>query len=340
MKRRKALLAVIEVSVLLIFLSLGLTALAQTCTSGDDMDAATRSSVDSAARRFFQLAQQGDTATMQRESIPAVSSNFGSIATAVSDVKGAFSGAQVNIRGEYVLDNAATPTGSSSTAAPGESRTEFFCGIFNSPDRVGFAFPQLPPGKYGVVIMDVTGRPPYLLSVILQQQGAQWQLAGFYPKTQEIAGHNPSWYVIQARQYKQKGQTHNSWFYYQLAYDMWQPFPAMSAPTLDKLYDEMMKVQPNDVPLNGPVNMSLGGKTYQVTAMFPAAVGNAVDLVVKYQTPDLSDTARAFQDNTAVIKGMVAKYPEIREAFGGVVARAVAPSGQDYGTLLAMKDVK
>jgi hypothetical protein len=41
-----------------------------------------------------------------------------------------------------------------------------------------------------------------------------------------------------------------------------------------------------------------------------------------------------------VIKALVAKFPELREAFAGAVARAVDPSGHDYGTLLAMKDVK
>ena len=339
MKRRTKWIAVSNVFIVVVLLALGSDRLvAQTCTTGDEMDAATRTSLDNAARQFFQMAQQGDTASMQRQSIPAVSSGFSGIATAVNDVKSAFSGAQANIRGEFILDNTAPP--SQPAGASGENRSEFFCGIFNSPDRVGFVFPQLPQGKYGVVIMDVNGKPPYLLSLILQQQGAQWQLAGFFPKAQEIAGHNPQWYVIKAREYKQKGQLHNSWFYYQLAYDLWQPFPAMSAPTLDKLYDEMMKVQPNDVPANGPVNMNFGGKTYQVTSMFPAAVADALDLVVKYQTPDISDTAKAFQDNTTVIKGVVAKFPELREAFGGVVARAVAPSGQDYGTLLAMRDLK
>jgi hypothetical protein len=34
------------------------------------------------------------------------------------------------------------------------------------------------------------------------------------------------------------------------------------------------------------------------------------------------------------------KYPEVREAFAAVVARAVDPNGHDYGTLLAMKDIK
>ena len=41
-----------------------------------------------------------------------------------------------------------------------------------------------------------------------------------------------------------------------------------------------------------------------------------------------------------MIKALVAKYPEYRAAFAGVVARAVEPSGRDYGTLLAMKEIK
>ena len=69
-------------------------------------------------------------------------------------------------------------------------------------------------------------------------------------------------------------------------------------------------------------------------------MGNDLDVVVKYQAADVSNTARAFQENTAVIKALVAKYPEFREAFAGVVARAVEPSGRDYGTLLAMKEIK
>jgi hypothetical protein len=46
-----------------------------------------------------------------------------------------------------------------------------------------------------------------------------------------------------------------------------------------------------------------------------------------------------YQTNVLVIKTLVAKYPEFRDAFDGVVARAVDPSGKDYGTLIMMKDV-
>jgi hypothetical protein len=63
-------------------------------------------------------------------------------------------------------------------------------------------------------------------------------------------------------------------------------------------------------------------------------------VVVRYQSADISNTAHAFQENTAVIKALIAKFTELREAFASVVARAVDPSGHDYGTLLAMKDIK
>src|SRR5437899_3217769 len=87
-------------------------------------------------------------------------------------------------------------------------------------------------------------------------------------------------------------------------------------------------------------NLPSGGKTYKLTQLFPLAVGKDLDLVVKYQSADVSNTAQIFQDNAAVMKGLVTKYPELRDAFAGIVARAVEPSGRDYGSLLAMKDIK
>src|SRR5437660_1314458 len=87
-------------------------------------------------------------------------------------------------------------------------------------------------------------------------------------------------------------------------------------------------------------NLPSAGKTYKLTQLFPLAVGKDLDLVVKYQSADVSNTAQTFQDNAAVMKGLVTKYPELRDAFAGIVARAVEPSGRDYGSLLAMKDIK
>jgi len=40
------------------------------------------------------------------------------------------------------------------------------------------------------------------------------------------------------------------------------------------------------------------------------------------------------------MKALVVRYSEFRDGFSAIVVRAVAPDGQDYGTLLPMKDIK
>jgi hypothetical protein len=42
----------------------------------------------------------------------------------------------------------------------------------------------------------------------------------------------------------------------------------------------------------------------------------------------------------AVIKAIVAKYPELRESFNSVIARAVDSSGHEYGSMLPVKEIK
>ena len=180
-----------------------------------------------------------------------------------------------------------------------------------------------------------------MVSVILQQAGTDWKLGGLYMKAAQVGGHDSDWFLARAREYKTKGQTHNAYFFYAQARSLISPVPFMSTLATDKLYDESQAAQPADVPANGKtVDLAAGTATYKLTAVFPEVVGNDLDLIVKYQAADVSNTNLAYQNNIAVIKALVAKYPEVRDAFAGVVARAVDPSGRDYGTLLAMKDVK
>jgi hypothetical protein len=80
--------------------------------------------------------------------------------------------------------------------------------------------------------------------------------------------------------------------------------------------------------------------TYKLTAIFPQVVGNDLDLILKYSAADISNSNQTYQNNVAVMKALLTKYPELRDAFAAVVARAVDPSGRDYGTMLAMKDIK
>ncbi len=235
-------------------------------------------------------------------------------------------------------------------------------------DSAVFVFNGLPPGKYAVVVVDAKGaQDARTLTMILQQLGADWKLAGFYVRSSQVNGHDATWFAQQAREFKTKGQTRNAWLYFREAITLTSPADFMSTLATDKLYDEGQAVQPSDTPTPdhplvvvghiGPTesyvvehqqpqkqteqfSVAKAGKSYSIIQMFPLAVGNDLHVVVKYQVADISNTGQTFQDNMAVIRGLVAKYPEFRGAFAGVVARAVDPSGQDYGSMLPMKDIK
>jgi hypothetical protein len=180
-----------------------------------------------------------------------------------------------------------------------------------------------------------------MFSEILQQTGNGWKLGGLYIKSTRIAGHDSDWFLNQARQYKAKGQMHNAWFYYLEARDLISPLPFMTTLATDQLYDEALPLQPTDLPVSGKTaSLASPSSTYKLTAIRPEAVGDDLDLLVKYESANVANTNVAYQENINVMKALVSRFPEVRGAFAAVVARAVDTSGRDYGTLLAMKDIK
>ena len=311
----------------------GSSAWAQSCDTGNDLNAATKSAIESAAQRYFAMSAQGDVAGLKANAIPAVAGNFSGIEQAVVDNKKYFAEGQPTTSGTYLLD---------ASQLKGSQRADFYCGIYNSPQRVGFSIPGLPAGRYAVVIQKVSGdKDPVTLTMILQDMGGSWKLAGYYPRLNAIGGHDGQWYLTQARQYKAKNQLHDAWFYYLTAWDLLAPVNFMSNTQLDKIAQEMETARPADLPsAQAPMSLSANGKVFKVTELAPVPVGSDLNLRVRYDTADASNTSAAFQDNMAVIKAIVAKYPEVREAFTAVIARAVDSGGHEYGSLLAMKDVK
>ncbi len=319
--------------VLLMIVTMSLPSLAEDCKMGADLDPAVKQVVETTAQRYYQWAATGNLNNLQQSAIPTVKSDFSGIQSVISERKADF-GPTATVRNVYQFDAPGT--------APIE-RAEFFCGIFNSPDHVTFAIPNLPPGRYGLAILDVQGgKQPMTVSFIMQQYtSGKWKLAGFFARPTSLAGHDGNWYLNQARTYKSKGENHNAWMYYLAAWDLSAPVPFMETAGLDKISEEAQSAKPVDMPApDKPVPLTAEGKTYNLTNLFTVPVSDGLGLVVKFQVPDVSNAAQTYQDNVAVMKGLVAKYPELREGFSSIVARAVAPNGQDYGTLLAMKDIK
>ncbi len=311
--------------------------LAESCATASDMDDSTRTALTAAGLRYFDFVAKGDTAALRQSAAPSLTSDFSGIEAIVKDKEAALQGSKATERSPFLLEAGGT------AAIP---RAEFYCGVFGSKgqtrDSAVFYLNDLAPGKYGVVIVDATSsKGAYTVSVIVQQQGSDWKLGGLYIKLAEAGGHDSAWFVARAREFQSKGQAHNAWLYFLEARSLVAPLPFMSTLASDKLYDESQKLQPADFPAEGKTaDLVAGTTTYKLTALFPEEVGGDLDLIVRYQAADVSNTAQTYQSNLSLMKALVAKCPELRDAFAAVVARAVDPGGHDYGTLLGMKDIK
>jgi len=324
-----------SLTLLLLLLALALPqAVAQTCLAASEMDEPARAALERTARQFFDYASQGDVFHLKQEAIGSLASNFAGIEGVVIDQKPDYASGQSAVRASYLLE------------APGTAsiaRAEFLCGVWGTASWATFVINNLPPGHYGLVIQDVsTPKGKYALAMVLKQEGAAWKLAGYYSKPEAIGGHDSQWFLTKAREYKTKGSRFDAWFYYLTAWDLAAPVDFMGTRALDKISEEMESVRPSDLPTGGhPLALAVtGGRSYQVIYLSALPAGSDLDLLVKYRVPDVSNAQQTFDENTAVIRAIVGRYPEFRDAFAGVVARATEPSGRDYGTLLAMKDVK
>jgi hypothetical protein len=325
----------------LLFLTVPLfiqSSIAETCFTSDDMDAATRSAIQATANKFFDMTARGDSATLRQNSIPGVASDFGYIEATIKDNQQNLAGAHATPRAPFLLKAEGT--------AP-IAKAEFLCGIFGAggqtQNSAEFVIPNLPPGSYGVITLDVAGKKePVTLSFVLQQQGADWKMGGFFLRPTQAAGHDSNWFLDRARAFKQKGQNHNAWLYFTQGRDLGMAVPFMYTQATDKLYDEAQSVKPADFPLNGGTSdlTSPDGKVYKLIALFPTTVNQELHLIVRFQTASVANTGDAFQECMAVMKALLLKFPELRDAFDGIVARAVEPSGKDYGALMQMKDIK
>jgi hypothetical protein len=305
----------------------------ETCSSPSELDDQTKASLETTARSVYNMAAKGNVYGLRQNAVASLAGSFGGVEQAVTDNKQYLSESEPSIRGVYLLD-ASSDSGT-------VQRAEFFCGIFNSPDRTGFVLNNLPAGKYAVVIADSRGKDPVALSAVLQAVSGQWKIAGFYVKQTSANGHDGNWYWQQARQYASKGQRHNAFFYFVQARELLAPVPFMTTPQLDKLYDETQAANPGDLPMNGPVTITgPDGKSYQMTSALPLPVQDGLSLVLKQQVPDANNTAAAFSANMGLIKAAVTKWPEVRDIFTSVIARAQDAQGHDYGSLLNVKDIK
>lgn len=312
--------------------------LAQTCLTSDEMDAASKSAIQTTANRYFDLIAKGDSATLRQSAIPVLATNFSGVENTIKQAQPDLAGGHATPRAPFELKAEGT--------AP-LPKAEFLCGIFGSSgptaNSAEFVIPNLPPGTYAVQVLDVSSsKTPYTVSFVLQQVGSDWKLGGLFLRPTQIKGHDSAWFMSRANQFKSQGHTLAAYLYYLEGRELAIAVPFMETEATDKIYEQDASMKPADFPSPGKTQalIAQGGATYQLTTLFPLAVGQDLDVVVKYQTPSVADTGKSFEQNMAVMRALLQKYPELREAFDGVVARGVEPDGKDYGTMMPMKDLK
>lgn len=311
---------------------------AQTCLTSDEIDAATKSAIQNASSRYFDLIAKGDSASLRQSAIPVLANNFGGVENTIKQAQPDLAGGHATPRAPFELKAEGT--------AP-LPRAEFLCGIFGSSgptaNSAEFVIPNMPPGTYAVQILDVSGsKTPYTVSFVLQQVGTDWKLGGLFLRPTQIKGHDSAWFMSRANQFKSQGHTLAAYLYYLEGRELAIAVPFMETEATDKIYEQDATMKPADFPTTGKTQplVAQGGATYQLTTMFPLAVGQDLDVVVKYQTASVADTGKSFEQNMAVMRALLQKYPELRDAFDGIVARGVEPDGKDYGTMMPMKDLK
>ena len=301
------------------------------------MEAASRLRSNPLPADTSDMAVRGDTTSLQQNAIPSVRIEF------------------CRDRGRTIKENHANLAGAQPTPrpwalqAPGTEkieRAEFLCGVFGAHGQTTnsavFVIPNLPPGNYAVATFDVASGKN-ALNIVVRTAANRKRLEGRRFLLKSFADRLPRWKLVcraGARIQSQRAQSKCVAVLHAGARSA-SPVPFMSTAATDKLYDEMQAVQPIDLPVGGnTVDVAVGAKACKLINTYPVAFNDEINLVVKYQAGDVSNTAQTYQDNIALIKAIVAKYPEFREAFAGIVARAVEPSGKDYGSLMAMKEIK
>ena len=312
----------------------------QACLTGEDLEAPVRAGLETAAQKYFALAAKGDVAGLKASAIPSVAGDFSGIQAAVQDNQNSFSKAQAALRSTFELIAGGD--------APLE-RAEFLCGVFGKTGQTAtsaeFVLNGLPPGQYGIVILDVNNKAapddgPYALAFVLQQLSGEWKLGGLHVKALRSGGHDSSWFAERGRAFAAKGQTHNAWYYLLEARNLATVVPFMSTRLTDRLYEEAQKVAPADAPDGVPKELAGVGKVYKIKNVFAYGVAGEFHLVLKYEAADVSDSVKAFAENQALARALLAKWPELKDGFSAIEARATEASGRDFGTVVELKDLK
>jgi hypothetical protein len=196
-------------------------------------------------------------------------------------------------------------------------------------------------------MVEASGERPWLLAFLLQRQGSDWKMAGFYPHARSAAGHDGLWYWTTARADAKAGRKWIAWVLYSEADQLLRPANFASSTHLDQLRAERRGNAPTelsdglsaDTPL---VVRAKDGSEFHFTDIGSAGTddGKGLDLVLHYRADPVADPVAGRARNTAAAKALLEAHPELRDGFTGVSVFAESPNQAPFATEQSLAELK
>jgi hypothetical protein len=303
------------------------------------MSGEVRQSVANDALALATAVKTNDAERVRSMSAPDIASNFDPTAFVVHQTSAAIAADTLRVTQVYRLDASGRKAGDNSEA-------DFGCALSGSAAEVDFVIPGLPPGVYAFAIVDAAGERPWLLPVLLVQQGSAWKMAGFYPHPRTAAGHDGLWYWTTARADAKAGKKWLAWVLYGEADQLLRPANFVSTTHLDQLRNERRTNAPGELSEgisaeNPLVIKAKDGSEFHLTSLGSAVTddGKGVDLVLRYRADSAlgGDAARA--RNVAAASALLTAHPELREGFSGVTVFAEVSGQTPFATELSLAEI-
>ncbi len=311
---------------------------AQSCTTQAKMTAELRSEIADSALFLAVAVQADDAAKVQSAAVAEFAANFGATVALIHATAGQLAGDSLRVTQVYALDAKGRKAGDATDA-------DFSCPLAGAAAETDFSIGGLPPGMYAFAMVEATGGKPWLLSMLLRQEGLSWKLAGFYPRARLAAGRDGLSYWTAARDEAKDGKPWLAWLSYGEADELLRPANFVTSTDLDRLRSERRGAAPKElaegIGNDAPLVVAAGADTFRFTSLASAGSddGAHLNLLVHLRAESTLDAAAAKARNLAAAKALLTAHKELRSGFDSVLMFADASNQTAVLTQVKMAEI-
>lgn len=317
---------------------LSANAWAQACTTQAKMTAELRSEIADSALFLAAAIQGDDAAKVQSAAVVEFAGNFSESTSLIHRTAAQLVGDTLHVTQVYALDAKTRKVGDATDA-------EFSCPLTSGAAETDFSIGGLPPGIYGFAMVEATGGKPWLLAMLLRQEGLSWKLAGFYPRSRLAAGRDGVAYWTAARDEVKAGKPWLAWLSYGQADELLRPANFVTSTNLDRLRSERRGAAPKElaegVGADAPLVLTAGAETFRITSLASAGSddGAHLNLLVHLLAGAGLDAAKQKARNVSAAAALLSAHRELRSGFESVLVFAEAPNQPVFLTQVKLADV-